>query len=253
MSETRSKRVKAQPISRYDGGYDAYIPGNLGRPPASANVRTAVGAVQDPMEPGKRIHATINRRVDVLEIERSHKRITEAAYMTGRVAQAIFERTGHAPDRDRDPAGDRSKLEYVRDLPMILAIDDARTVAAYEKWIVSVLGHMDSRILRYVIRDGRTFAQLAEDRGRGGRQGTSYYADRFRDALETLAHALAARGKERVAMRGERNAPVPGEEYDRNGILLPEGETGYRVANDLDKLATLRAEQMASDHGGNDE
>jgi hypothetical protein len=113
------------------------------------------------------------------------------------------------------------------------------------------LGQLDARILRYVLRDRKTFAQIAEMRGRNSERGKTYFADRFRDALETLAHALAARGLERVAIRGERNAPVEGEDYDRNGILMPQGERGYRVAEDPERLALLRSGQP--EHGESNE
>jgi len=229
------ERPKAGPISRYDGGYDARIPANgLARPVPSMNVRTAVAAVPDPLEPNRRLKATVNRRVDILEQERSHRRITEAAYLTGRVAQAIFERASGARSPSFNP-GDRVDTTLARELSTIMAIEDARAIAAYEKWIVSVLGRLDTRILIFILKDRKSFAQLADLRGRNGRQGTAYYADRFRDALEMLAHALAARGKERAPIRGERNTAVPGEEYDRNGILVPEGEKGFRVAEDLER------------------
>lgn len=241
MSTSSFDKPKAGPVSRYDGGYDARIPANgLARPVPSIHVRTAVAAVPDPLEPNRRLKATVNRRVDILEQERSHKRITEAAYLTGRVAQAIFERASGARSPSFNP-GDRVDTILAREVSMIMAIEDARAIAAYEKWIISVLGQIDVRILRDVIRERRTFGQLAEMRGRGGRQGTTYYAERFRDALEQLAHALAARGKASAPIRGERNAPVAGEEYDRNGILMPEGEKGYRVGSDPERLAVLRS------------
>jgi hypothetical protein len=237
MSTSSIDKPKAGPVSRYDGGYDARIPANgLARPVPSINVRTAVVAIPDPLEPNRRLKATVNRRVDILEQERSHKRITEAAYLTGRVAQAIFERASGAKSPSFNP-GDRIDTTLARELSVIMAIEDARTIAAYEKWIISVLGQIDARLLRSIIRDRRTFAQAAADRGRSSERGKAYFAERFRDALEQLAHALAARGKASAPIRGERNSPVAGEEYDRNGILVPEGEKGYRVGGDSERLA----------------
>jgi hypothetical protein len=70
-------RQKAGPQSRYDLR-DAREPAN-GRAlsPRSQNACTALVAVVDPMGDGRqRIQATVNRRVDILEMERSHR--TEA-------------------------------------------------------------------------------------------------------------------------------------------------------------------------------
>src|SRR5512136_2755133 len=80
-------------LGRYDARRSARAPANgLATPPPSLNVRTAVAAVPDPLEPGARILATVNRRTDILEIERSHGRISEAAYAVGRILQQAFER-----------------------------------------------------------------------------------------------------------------------------------------------------------------
>ena len=112
----------------------------------------------------------------------------------------------------------------------------ASVVVAYETWITRTLGPKDAEILRRVLRDGVRFRKLAEANGKGGREGASYFAERFRDAVETLAHALAARGKARAAIRGHRRDPEPDEDYDRAGCLVPAGE-GYRVAADSERLA----------------
>jgi hypothetical protein len=48
-----------------------------------------------------------------------------------------------------------------------------------------------------VLGDRRTYADVAADRGRAGDAGRRYYAARFRDALEALAEAWAAKGPDR--------------------------------------------------------
>src|SRR5687768_2898426 len=69
------------------------VGGDLARPAPSVHIRTAIGAVQNPLDPtGKeRIAVTINRRVDVLEDELKQRLISEAAYLTGREIQKAFE------------------------------------------------------------------------------------------------------------------------------------------------------------------
>ena len=111
---------------------------------------------------------------------------------------------------------------------MIYAVDDARVVQAYMDRITRALGHIDMRILRQVLGERLTFAQVAEARGRAGRQGTAYYADRFRDALAALVEAWAAKGtaqrdeEGRPKISGERAAPT-GEETDAAGVVVPRG------------------------------
>ena len=76
---------------------DRLVPG--GRAQINARVRTVQpveAAVDDPYGGKDRILVTVNRRTDILEMERSHGRISEAAYRTGEVVQALFQRLGYA-------------------------------------------------------------------------------------------------------------------------------------------------------------
>ena len=157
-----------------------------------------------------------------------------------RIAQAVFERASGATGGSSIREADRVDCALVRELRMIHAIENARTVAAYQAWITTQLGPVDAPLLRRVLRDGVPFKRLADDGGRPGRYGTAYYADRVRDALEHLAHALAARGKARAVVRGIRLDPVPGEEFDRAGCLVAPGE-GYRVGADPEHLSPVRS------------
>ena len=70
-------------------------PRTVGRPVPSLNVRTALAAVPDPSplaKPGERVRATSTGGSDLLGLERSHGRLSEAAYRVGREVQRIGER-----------------------------------------------------------------------------------------------------------------------------------------------------------------
>jgi hypothetical protein len=91
--------------SRYDlaGARDV----GLGEPP-SLNVRTAIGAVDDPYTPGARVQVTIHRNVDPLENELSRGRISEAAYLAGCRLKRAYERLPAAPNRSNWQGGTAS-------------------------------------------------------------------------------------------------------------------------------------------------
>lgn len=184
--------------------------------------------LEDPIEPGKEVCATLNRRVDILEYEKAHRRITEQQYCLGRIVQAVFERSSGRIGSGGFNAGSRVDMVTANELRMIYAVDDARVVRAYMDRITRALGHIDMRILRQILGERLTFAQVAEARGRAGRQGTSYYADRFRDALAALGEAWAAKGQAQYddegnrRISGDRAAPT-GEETDAVGVVVPRG------------------------------
>lgn len=184
--------------------------------------------IEDPTEPGKEVCATLNRRVDILEYEKAHRRITEQQYCLGRIVQAVFERSSGRIGSGGFNAGSRVDMVTANELRMIYAVDDARVVRAYMDRITRALGYIDMRILRQILGERLTFAQVAEARGRAGRQGTSYYADRFRDALAALVEAWAAKGQAQHdeegnrRISGERAAPT-GEETDAAGVVVPRG------------------------------
>ena len=93
---------------------DAAMPANgVAVPPRSRNIAIAIGAVPDPFDARARVLATINRRTDLLELERSRGLISEAAYRTGRTLQQAFEKAsliwpgGQLTERDRVDAATR--------------------------------------------------------------------------------------------------------------------------------------------------
>ncbi|WP_391925323.1 hypothetical protein, partial [Streptomyces massasporeus] len=144
-------------------------------------IETAAVAVDDPWTPGGRTLAAVNRRVDVLEMERSHGRLTVSQYEVGRQVQAIFERASGARLGSMDFGVRGSKdMTIAHELSVIYAIDDARLVAKLKDKVVRAVGVPGARFLHEVLTGRQTFAQFAEARGKGGDRGTSQIAAHFR-------------------------------------------------------------------------
>jgi hypothetical protein len=198
MSQPRERRRSPRKgaLSRYDLAGAREPANGRARPPHAAPVLTGRVAVPDPYGGrDERLVATVNRRVDVLETERSAGRLSDAAYGVGRIVQAVFERArgiGPAPGwRERD----RVDAAWVHEAAIVYALEDARKVQAHKERIRAALGMIDARLLEQVLGDRLTYAECAAARGRAGERGIAYYAARFRDALEALADAWAARGR----------------------------------------------------------
>jgi hypothetical protein len=172
-------------------------PNGLGRPPRSPNAFTALIAVDDPIADADgqrgRILATVNRRVDILELERSHGRISARAYAVGRIVQAVFERSRGPGAGSQWREGDRVDAEVAKELAIIRAIDNARRVQVYVERIRKAVGRIDANVLQLVLGDRKSYADVAALRGRAGARGANYFASRFRDALEDLAEAWERR------------------------------------------------------------
>ena len=164
------------------------------------NVEAATVAVANPLwnvaaggrhKPApERVRATVNRRVDVLEYEHSHGRISAAAYNEGRVIQALFERAGISGGSTwRD--GSRIDAVVAKELMLSRRCRDARLIAARMAKIGAVLGQksIDVAIIRQVLGENRRYADVALPARlhTDTRSGIAYVAARFRDALETLA------------------------------------------------------------------
>lgn len=173
----------------------------LARPPASGAIRTAVAAVPDPMEPGARLLATVNRRTDILELERSHGRISEAAYQVGRVLQEAFERAGRLGSSSNWNDGGRVDIAERHELAIAYAVQDARRVQALMRRVEAAVGVVGARMLRAVIGDRTSFAAIATARGRAGDRAVRDVAERFRWLLEETAEQFAARGPDRGRIR----------------------------------------------------
>ena len=195
---------------------------SLSKLPRTRNADLATVAIPDPMQPGKRLLANVNRRVDVLEMERSHGRISETAYEAGRQAQAIFERASGAGLGSAGWERVSRDQVIVRELSMIYAVEDARLVAKLKAKVVRAAGVPGARFLHEVLTGRKTFGEFADARGKGGDRGTAYIAEHFRILLENLDAEFAAEGVLSVQKRffqGERT----GEETDARGKVVPAG------------------------------
>jgi hypothetical protein len=194
----REPPARRRPAGRYDLAAAREPANGIARPPRSPNVDVAIVAVPDPFSARERILAAANRRVDVLEDERSHGRISEAAYQVGRLVQAVFER-GKGPRGAvaQWTQGDRVDAAFAHEHAIVLGLDDARKIKAYLERLSNAVGMIDARLLRHLLGERMSFAECAAARGRAGERGARYYASRFRDALEVLAQRWAAKGKGR--------------------------------------------------------
>lgn len=200
MAELHQRRPphRKRALSRYDLSGAREPAGGRAQPPRPAGIMTAIVAVPDPNpDPygsrNERVIATVNRRVDILEVERSAGRISDAAYGIGRIIQAVFERARGVRTSRGWRARDRVDAAWVHEVAIVYALDDARKVQAYRERIRSAVGMIDARLLEQVLGDRLTYAECAAARGRAGERGIAYYAARFRDALEALAEAWAAK------------------------------------------------------------
>lgn len=191
---------------RYDDQPQPH-PAGTGELPRNRNAFTKLAAIQDPASGqggtvpearGSRVRqlSAVNVTTDILEWELSHGRISDAAYSTGRLAQGIYCKARGPGVSSTWRAGHRVDAWVAKELAIIYAIDTARTIARYTGAIVRELGQKDANILRLVLADGKNYAEIAALNGRSGERGTSYFAQRFRDALETLADRWAARGSD---------------------------------------------------------
>jgi hypothetical protein len=153
-----ASRPRQQPSGRY--GAPAPAPaGGLGTAP-SLNIRTAIGAVDDPLERGKKLAATVNRNVDVLEWEYSHRQIDEAAYQAGRLLKRAYERLPTAAGRielarRRPDRPDRGAERQGRPAPR-----RHEGVERLEGQAAKVVGWSGVALLRLVLRDGLTFKDI---------------------------------------------------------------------------------------------
>lgn len=181
-------------LGRYDFGGDAWRPADLGRPPASANVQVSVVAVPDPYTPDRRVIAHVNRRVDILELERSRRAISEGAYRTGRELQHVLEARNRLGAASLDATSTITGEQKAGAMHGRLAhvID---TSAGYLDFVRTIVGLADAALLARILGERKNYRDCAALWGRGGDRGGRYIAGRFRDALEALAESRAARGK----------------------------------------------------------
>lgn len=187
---------------RYDLA-DARDLGQRGEPTSHArrvkNVEIDTAAVLDPTfdaqsKSSQRVIANVNRRVDILEYEHSHRRISVEAYREGRMVQALFERAGISGGSTWFQ-GSRVDAEVAKEIAVLRRITDARTIEWKMAELRDALGTVDSTIIRQILGENRKYADvvLPQRRAENRERGISYIAQRFRDALETLAREARRR------------------------------------------------------------
>jgi hypothetical protein len=143
--------------------------------------------VQDPDRLGKFITVNRNRRVDILEHEFSHHRISREERWIGRLVQGVFERQQqNFSSRPRwEPRVDASPLN---DLWILHRLDDTRAAKIIESWLIRQVGVTGATLVRKLLVDGLTYSDIAKSR-QLGKDGPSTIAKLFRIFLEDLASA----------------------------------------------------------------
>lgn len=187
-------------IGRYDLR-DAYMPPGeqLGEPTAVRRLHTRVAAIADPYNPGgKRLLATINIRTDLLELELAHDRISHPAFLVGREIQKMLEQATRTGAGNQWNSGDRVDQYQRKEQQIVRHLEIARKIESHAAWMRRCLGreNIDCRIIRNILGDQMGYGACAVLHGKKGDRGARYVAQRFRDALETLAKAQAAKGRE---------------------------------------------------------
>lgn len=235
-----ARRQPGRAHGRYDGRPAPLPPGGkLGRPPRSRNLDTTVAAVTDPMGDGELRHlATVNRRTDLLEHERSHGLISEAAYRNGRIVQAVLERAGRIGGSNWAGASRKDPAE-VRDTHAQRLIDDGAVAETWRRRIRDRLGMIDARLIDRVLGEGLSYADCAALVGRAGDRGQRYMASRFRDALEELSEVLVGRGAT-VPTPDDKHRAAGADAAERQRAAIAGGATLDRLEGELAELVALR-------------
>lgn len=176
---------------RYDRVEEAVHPGPaLPRTPKrmKGKVEIVVAAVEDPNPIGgeklRRQRVAVNIARDPLEREHAYHRISTAAYQAGRTFERILEAAqiggGSASLERSGGAGDHEAV-------VAKSIDRAAAAVTAESEARSACGQRGVLILRAVLGDRQTFAQIAAAEGLGAKRGPPRIAAEFREALAGLA------------------------------------------------------------------
>lgn len=223
----RSARRERDPRGDRYNRNSAFMPAQgLASSASPRNVPTLAGAVADPYEPGGRIQVSINRRVDLLEEQRSHKRISVSEFETGRQVQAIIERaSGAGLGSGGWGAGGSRDQTVAHEIAIIYAVEDARLIQQLMSRIVQAVGSVGARMLRDLLGGTMSLRQYAEARGKSGERGVAAVGAQFQFLLQALDESFSAFGvaQEIRAFQGEKT----GEETDARGVVVPKGH-GYR-------------------------
>ncbi len=169
----------------------------LGEPTDTRRRHTRVAAIPDPYNPGgRRLLATINIRTDLLELELAHNRISQAAFLVGREIQGKLEQQTRTGAGNQWNSGDRVDQYQQHEKHIVRSLEIAREIESYFSWIGRCLGRasIDCKLIRNILGDQMSYGACAVLHGKKGDRGARYIAQRFRDALEALATAQAAKG-----------------------------------------------------------
>ena len=131
------------------------------------------------------------RRVDLLQYEADHGRITSPALDVGRRLQLALEATHRSGG---SAWGAKVDAPCSGDNAAVSAVEATRRAARLVDWAGRASGQDSGERLAVVLADGSGFAEAASRTGRTGRRATSEIAASFRDALERLALAQEAVG-----------------------------------------------------------
>lgn len=139
--------------------------------------------VDDPYEPGKKLHATRSTRNDPLARLHSHHQIDQAQFMAGRAYQRdweLAERGAQAIDPTKE-AVDGGRM------PEPLSDSQGKARMRLVE-IERVLGRTMHKVAHSVLVDGMSMEVMAlRVFGRHGELASKYYGRMFRDALDVLA------------------------------------------------------------------
>jgi len=194
---TDQRRGRATAVSGSSGRYEqgtlreARLPANgVGRPPPNLGNRTPVrdvglAAVPDPMDDrGRPMLAAVNRRVDVLEQERSGGHISEGAYRVGRMIQQVLEIKLRSSSNWLEAGGSRDMREAQI---MMLARGKVRAeeIGKIEAKLARLLGELGVKFMTDILGKGVTFKEKAGALASQRRMDSVRW--RFRSYLEELA------------------------------------------------------------------
>lgn len=175
------------------------------RPVAQPGKRPVLGerVVDDPLEPGAKLKATVNLAEHPLEMMLARRRLTQAQYEAGVRFRAIFEAAAIGPGRGIDPG--RIKVDGGRCGD---PLSDAVLHAQFElRRLSGAIGMVGDRIMSAVAGAGLPVSELAQ-RWPGGedvRTKRDYLTMRLKEVLDHLAEEVwGARGPETGRIVGER-------------------------------------------------
>lgn len=218
--------VRARPpVHRGDYRQAVDNANGLARATPQLKNRTAIAAVDCPIDasspslnrPVRRVLVTVNKTTDVLELERSHNRISEQAYATGRLLQLVFERSHGLKGKSVSSfePGDRVDPAFAHEMHIARAIESAQAVVFWMRELEKAVGTTGAAFLRRFLEGGASYAEVAAKRLthdrlmaiRGGKPATASerqiaaVGEQFRVMLEEVTDAFAAEGAKRRTIR----------------------------------------------------